>query len=375
LVLGEESMTGSLYDPNGQEYTVTGPSEGVQAALVAGLRLVLPEGSYQPPKTSVEEQPGGGVPGPEPIKPGDLSIEKGKVYATAADGTRVDVTPRRGGKIDMGAVKRIGGLITVRDAMRTTVAAMRDPASSDADVKRAQAALTKAYETFTKGLPNRPDTKYGDLNSPLNRRLFKTDPDVNAVMGLERLEPKATFVTNKTTGKETMRVTYEVVGLSDIFDKRTINAPVEVTHVDTAHDALQTSLGVKNTIDWPYMTRLRVGPRYTAEDVHELQEELRDQGQVFHQPDGSWATRDAYLSGDVVSKLADAEAANAESQGAFTPNVEALAAIQPAPKTIDQIDVRLGAHWVPPEFLHAFVAEELGVEPGTVKSTLDSTES
>ena len=124
----------------------------------------------------------------------------------------------------------------------------------------------------------------------------------------------------------------------------------------------------------------------TPERIARLQQGLQDDGALFEQPDGAFVTRDEYLSGDVVSKLADATAAAeaeppapvsvspAARRGRFQANVEVLTAVQPRPKTVDDIDsgeikVALGAHWIDPEDIAAFVASAVGVEERKCGST------
>ncbi|NWO91609.1 hypothetical protein GY995_26820, partial [Escherichia coli] len=67
---------------------------------------------------------------------------------------------------------------------------------------------------------------------------------------------------------------------------------------------------------------------------------------------------DAYLSGPVRTKLAAAEAA-AALDPIFERNVRALQAVQPAPLRPSDITARLGAPWVPPADVVAFVKEKM----------------
>lgn len=88
------------------------------------------------------------------------------------------------------------------------------------------------------------------------------------------------------------------------------------------------------------------------------------QGMVFRNPQtGSWETEDEYLSGNVREKLAVAEAATL-SEPAFAPNVAALQSVQPPDLGPSDIDVRLGASWLPAEVIQAFVQDLLNVPKG-----------
>ena len=55
-------------------------------------------------------------------------------------------------------------------------------------------------------------------------------------------------------------------------------------------------------------------------------------------------------------KLREAEAA-AKNDTAFNINVEALRAAQPRDLTASEIDVRLGATWIEPQYIRQFIDE------------------
>jgi len=76
-----------------------------------------------------------------------------------------------------------------------------------------------------------------------------------------------------------------------------------------------------------------------------------------------WQTDDHYLSGNVREKLAVADAA-AVTDPRFHENVEALKSVQPADLSATEIDVRLGASWLPPEDVKQFAHELLNIPSG-----------
>src|SRR5262249_3520329 len=85
---------------------------------------------------------------------------------------------------------------------------------------------------------------------------------------------------------------------------------------------------------------------------------------VFHDPEtGRWLTADAYLSGNVRSRLAAAERAGPE----HARNAEALRAVQPEDVLPGDIDANLGAPWVPEADVQAFAAELFHVVPSAVQ--------
>jgi N12 class adenine-specific DNA methylase len=358
LVLGTESLDGSMYSDF--EYTVQAAEGAVlNEQIAAALGQVLPEGAYVPASEAVKVDLPTMVEGE--FKPGELRVEgKGtRIVRVKKDGSLIDVTPQKKGAPDAAAVKRIAGLIGVRDARKAVVDAMRTD-QPDADIKKAQANLDRVYKRFVKD--------YGDLNSQTNKRLFKADPDAPNLLALETLEARARETVNKK-GEKTIAIQWVKTGLADIFTKRTIHAPKEVTHADTPYDALMASLARSGAIDWRYMARI------TGRSQQELQQALIDQGRVYLQPDGTSVIADEYLSGDVVAKLADAKAAAETDPDIYTRNITALEQVQPKPKTISDVETgdlqfTLGANWIPREVVTKFVAGQLnGAEPSKMSVT------
>ena len=87
-------------------------------------------------------------------------------------------------------------------------------------------------------------------------------------------------------------------------------------------------------------------------------------GMIFLNPQTKqWETEDQYLSGNVREKLVAADSASV-ADARFRENVEALKSVQPADLPATEIDVRLGASWLPPSDVQQFVHELLGVPSG-----------
>jgi N12 class adenine-specific DNA methylase len=99
-----------------------------------------------------------------------------------------------------------------------------------------------------------------------------------------------------------------------------------------------------------------------ARPTEEFLPDLR--GMIFLNPQTKqWETEDQYLSGNVREKLIAADSANV-SDPRFHENVEALKSVQPADLPAPEIDVRLGASWLPPSDVQQFTHELLGVPSG-----------
>ena len=62
---------------------------------------------------------------------------------------------------------------------------------------------------------------------------------------------------------------------------------------------------------------------------------------IYKAPGGAWQTADEYLSGDVVTKLEEAQAAG-KADAQYQRNIEALELVQPVPLTPAQVTIGLG---------------------------------
>src|SRR5262249_29304796 len=76
----------------------------------------------------------------------------------------------------------------------------------------------------------------------------------------------------------------------------------------------------------------------------------------------TWETADAYLSGNVRAKLAQAEAAGPS----YERNADALRRVQPEDVLPGDIDANLGAPWIPESDIQAFACQLFGVDPSSI---------
>ena len=187
-----------------------------------------------------------------------------------------------------------------------------------------QAELNKLYDDFSK--------KYGLINSQTNKRAFNQDSSYCLLCSLEKTDEEGKFV-----------------GKADMFTKRTIKKAEVVTSVDTAAEALAVSLSEKAKVDLGYMAEL------SGKDTDTIKEELS--GVIFQNPvTDKWETADEYLSGNVRDKLETAKI-YAESHPEYTVNVQALTQVQPKELDASEIEARIGATWVKPEYLEDFMRD------------------
>lgn len=219
--------------------------------------------------------------------------------------------------------ERVRGMVAIRDATNRLLERQLEECS-DEEVASLQAELNRVYDSFT--------AKYGLLSSNANKRAFSMDSSYCLLTSLEFLDEKG-----------------ELKRKADIFTKRTIRRAEPVTSVDTASEALAVSIGEKAKVDIPYMMEL------TGKTEEEVTEELT--GVIFKNPlTDKWEPSDEYLSGNVREKLNIAKQF-AENHPEYMVNVQALERVQPKDLDASEIEARLGATWISPDYITEFMVE------------------
>ena len=230
------------------------------------------------------------------------------------------------------AESRIKGLIGIRECVRQLIAYQTED-YPDTMIEAEQARLNALYDAFS--------AKYGIINSRANKSVFNTDNSYFLLSSLEVLDDEGNFVRK-----------------ADMFSRRTIKQRVEITHVDTASEALAVSLAEKAHVDMDYMMEL------SNKTEEEICNDLR--GVIFLNPlyeagsgngQRKYLPADEYLSGNVREKLRTARLHAEASPELFAPNVEALEKVQPVDLTAAEISVRVGTTWIPPEDYEDFMYE------------------
>lgn len=259
---------------------------------------------------------------------------------------------------------------------------------SDDEVKKAQEKLNEIYDSFSK--------QHGYVNNLSNTRALKEDSNFPLVSSIEILDEEENF---KAKG--------------DIFSKRTITKAKVIDHVDTSLEALVLSVSEKGYVDFEYMESL------TDKDRPTLIEELRGEiylnireEQNFYRPlsfnleDGDlpfacangsnsykygYVTKDEYLSGNIRDKIAivDSYLAKLRQTERELPHLgyaedgkekelisyemnrleyqkAELTKVLPKELEASEINVRLGATWIPNKDIEKFIFETLKT-PGYAK--------
>lgn len=225
------------------------------------------------------------------------------------------------------AFARIKALVPLRDTCRELIRAQLDNLP-DETIAALQAQLTVQYDSYH-------DT-YGLINSRGTASAFREDSGYFLLCSLEDIDSEGRYR-----------------GKTDMFTKRTIRPAQVVDHVDTADEALVLSLTEKARVDLAYMAQV------TGKSPDEIIRDLT--GVIFRDPEQDepvYLPADEYLSGNVRQKLAVARLAAASGPD-YQVNVKALEQVQPKDLDASEIAVRLGATWIPPEYIQDFLMELL----------------
>ena len=344
MILGTLTTESTQY---GRQETTVAPIEGEELAdqlrdALSNIHtdIVISDEELDPEEDDIET-----IPADPSVRNYSFTLFEGVVYF------REDSIMK---KVDVPqtALSRIKGMIELRDSVRKVIQYQLE-GYSDEVVQDEQKRLSALYDSFTQ--------RYGLLSSRANKNAFAGDSSYSLLSSLEII------------GEEG-----ELLKKADIFNKRTIRQRQEITHVDGAVEALAVSLNEKAKVDLPYMAEL------TGKTESELEEEL--EGIVFRDLSKFYPTdlmgepyrrnryplvpADEFLSGNVRDKLRKArrlyeilEASSNEADKKELQNVQvsisALEKVQPPELNATDIDVRLGATWLPPDVVQDFVHELL----------------
>ena len=318
MVLGRQTSESTQYGR--QEFTVE-PYEGLDLGTQLSNAILNIRGTYteaELPDLGEDEALAESIPADPAVKNFSYTIVDGEVYYRQ---NSIMTKP----DLNATARERAKGMVELRDCVQKLIGQQMDGFISDDTIRQTQAELNSLYDSFT--------AKYGLINSRANALAFADDSSYYLLCSLEELDE------DKNLKRK-----------ADMFTKRTIKAHEVVTSVDTASEALALSISEKACVDMEYMSQL------TGKDEDTLASELR--GVIFRNPENKqWETADEYLSGNVREKLRIAQSAQNLFEGDYADNVEALKAAQPKDLDASEIEIRLGATWIDPEYIREFMWE------------------
>lgn len=317
LVLGTPDRTGKMRQAGMPNVSKT---DDYEQRLEAAIQS-LPEGVFTKASKTVPQR------AYTPIaddgkkhKNGAFVIQDGKLHVKEGDSLIPKAT-------DPKTVEKVAGHMQIRDAVRGVINAQIEGGDADA----ARSVLNKAYDEFTK--------KHGPLNSPANKKAFSSDPDSPVLLAIEQYDGK---------GKKATK--------ADIFTKNTVRSVKKADSAGSPEEALGISLHEHGHVNIGHIAKL------TGKTPEEVGEGLVHKGLAFQDPSHGWKHASEYLSGNVRKKLALARSA-AEVDPKFQANVAALEKVQPSDVNHEDIEVKLGASWVPPSDYARFAADLLDGDP------------
>lgn len=265
-------------------------------------------------------------------KPGSFVLHDGAICISEGD-TWIDVDDAYKGATR----QRLLGLIKVRDAARKLVDVQT---ASDCEVerKRHQLTLNVVYDAFV--------GQHGNLGDRANVRVFRTDPECPLVLSLEVFDEET-----------------EKYSKAAIFTQRTAGRREPPATAATARDAMLISLALFGKIVVGDMA-MRWG-----KSNKEVIAAMKDEALAYVDPlSGSWLPADEYLSGHIRNKIATAKAAGA----AYQRNVLALESILPKDLGPGEVEVKLGAPWVPVDLVQKFAEQLIKAADGSIKVSYDA---
>jgi N12 class adenine-specific DNA methylase/SAM-dependent methyltransferase len=236
---------------------------------------------------------------------------------------------------------RVCGMVAIRDcAYRLLDMQIKDSADSELSALRLE--FNEIYDSFT--------AKYGALSVKENAKVFAEDATYPFLRSVENVNDEGKFI-----------------GKAEIFFKRTVKPYEPPLKADTPVEALAISLTERGAVDLDYMATL------CGTDEAEIIDGLA--GEIYRVPGAdAWQASDEYLSGDIRAKLAEARKA-AVGDTSFAANVAALEEVMPPDIPVEEIQVRLGATWIPAQDVRDWLIEILDMnwrQRGMLQVTYDA---
>ena len=321
MVLGTIAEANQMYGPT--ENTQVLPIEGADLKTQLSEAVKNIHGSYTPRARTAEKKKDA-----EEVVPAPANSRTYSYYAVDSSiYYRTDEEYMKRVNLSGEPLKKALAMVEIRDTVRELLDMQLDNAdhSLDSNIAVMRSKLNQLYDNFT--------SKYGHFDDKKNSRLFKGDDGYSFLTALETRD--------KDSGEYTK---------ADIFYHDTVKPNNVVEHVETAQEALILSVAERAKVDFDYMTKLCGMDKDTL--INELE------GQIYRLPqeEEKYVTADEYLTGNIRQKLRELN--NAPIGMDVSRHREALEAAMPKKVEVKDISVKLGSHWVDPEFVTKFINEK-----------------
>ena len=268
-------------------------------------------------KSKVNEVSSDVIPAPAESRKFSFQAVNGELYYREAGDTMEKVPVKGKGKDKMA---RTVAMVELRDTVRELLDLQMNNSdrSLNEAITESRAKLNKVYDAFV--------AKYGFVSDKKNKDAFKGDDDYQLLSALENEDKEHNTYTK-----------------ADIFEHNTVKPKTVADHVETAQEALIISVVEKAKVDFDFMSEL------CGMDKGSMISDL--QGQIFRLPqeEEKYVTADEYLTGNIRKKIAELE--NAPEDMDVSENRAALEKAIPTRVEAKDISVKLGSHWIDPEYI------------------------
>jgi len=269
------------------------------------------------------------------VKEGSLILDKEGMLCVAQYGKAVPLSVNTNKVKGTTKAECFNRYQAIKDAL-ADVLSYQTENDSDEGLKPLLVKLNKSFDDFVK--------TYGHLHKNTSISFLKNDVDFPNILALEKYSEVGDKKGNKVAKYDK----------TDIFSQRVVEkdkAP-EPTNVK---DGIIASIYQYGRIDIPYISE-HLGK--TEEDVRN---EIVESGLGFENPiNMQMEVSYEYLSGNVREKLRQAEEANED--GKYSANVEALRNVIPMDIPSHLIDFTLGSSWVEPKLYEDYVKDRTDVD-------------
>lgn len=231
--------------------------------------------------------------------------------------------------------ERIKGMLKIKDALLDVIN-IQESSYEQQELENAQLILNEVYDEFVR--------KNGFINDRANQLAFQADDQLPLLRSIEVPDNE-----NKQFHK------------AMIFSEATIRPALETVNITTAEEALIYSLNKVGYVDLGLMKGVyQVSQEKLIEEL-DTSIYFEPYTNVLFEPEptetiaGEWVTKEAYLSGDVKTKLAQARKIASIHPEIYGRNVDALESVQPVDLKPSEIKYSIGSTWIPKEIYEEFM--------------------
>lgn len=227
-------------------------------------------------------------------------------------------------------VNAIEKMIDLRYSLQDLLNIQHKPGYTKEEYEQLRITFNEKYDEFVE--------QYGYISDSSNRQIMREDDYYPFLASVE--EEAEDEITKEP-----------ILTKSAVFFEPTIQPEQKIVKVETAHDALLASLNRKGHLDFEYMSDIY------GKTEDEMIEELGDR--IYYVGDGEYVTSEDFLSGDVKTKLVEAEnnqEFNHEDRD-WTKNIKALQEVIPEDLLLSDITFKFGTRFIPLPVYEKFLSE------------------